>query len=81
MSSNPYLKDITNSSTKTPPKPVEKVFEEALAKAMKSLPKKYAGLDIRPYPSYEQKDASWIAKVAVTAWFEMTGSGLGARYI
>lgn len=68
---------LTNSSTKTPPKPVEKVFETALAKAMKSLPKKYAGLDIRPYPSYEQKDASWIAKVAVTAWFEMTGSGGG----
>lgn len=71
---------LTNSSTNTAPKPVMKVFETALSKAMKSLPRKYEGLDVRPYISYEQKGTSWIATVSVTAWFEMTGSG-GGKYI
>jgi len=46
---------LSNSSTKTPPKPVEKVFEMALAKAEKSLPKKIRGLRYQTLPELRTK--------------------------
>ena len=70
---------LTNSSTKTPPKPVLKVFETALSKSLKSLPKKYSGLEVAPHVTYAQKGPSWIATATVDARFKMVSVG-GATY-
>ena len=70
----------TNSSSKTPPKEVVKIFETALKAALKKLPAKYSGLKIVPKITYQQKGEPWIATVTVVATFIMTSAG-GASYI
>ena len=70
---------LTDQSTSKIPKPIQKVFDQALDKAVAGLPKKYQGLDIRVYPSFEMKDAQWIATVSTTAWFKLKSIG-GSKY-
>lgn len=72
---------LTNSSSagKVPPKPILKVFETALDKALKSLPRKYGGLVILPKVTYEQKGTSWLATATAEATFKMVSVG-GATY-
>ncbi|MEO0766676.1 MAG: LysM peptidoglycan-binding domain-containing protein [Pseudomonadota bacterium] len=65
----------TNSSTRTPPRPVIAVFDAVLAKEQKRIAKQYAGLKITLKLSYKMDGASWKASVTAVVSYPLVKRG------
>lgn len=69
------LDAATNSSSAKPPKPVQALYDKALAKQQQAIAKEYAGLQVVITPSFKMNGAYWRGSATAKVTYPLTKRG------